>query len=302
MSLTNLVRRIIKRRVDPTKVAVVRIAIGITATICALDEWPKMSRVLAPGILPLPFVEWLPRLSLKALPFLIAGWLGAAVGLTLGWKTRFCGTVLFCLTGYTLLLDQQTYSNHLYLLLIIVLLLTLADSGAVLSVDAHGRGRRENIPAWPLLLLKIQVTVVYGFSALAKVTDEYLSGTVLSRNLRQSGFLVVPQSWRVPAAMSFVAVTSIVLELFLALGLWFSRLQLIALLTCVVFHALLMATLNSHRVGLGIFAVEMIALYLLSIDASYVRGWKGSILGVQLTAEKPGGALSSRRKHDHLTP
>jgi hypothetical protein len=302
MSLTNLLRRIIKDRADPRRVAAVRIVIGINAMICALDEWRKLSRVLAPGILPLPFVEWLPRLSLKALPLFMVAWLGAAISFTIGWKTRFAGALLFCLTGYTLLLDQQTYSNHLYLLVLIVLLLTIADSGAVFALEAQGRGRWKSIPAWPLLLLKIQVSVVYGFSALAKITPGYLSGTVLSRNLRQSGFLVVPQSWRVPAAMSFVAVISIVLELFLALGLWVSRLHLIAVLTCVVFHALLIATLNSHRVALGIFAVEMIALYSLFLDASYVRGWMGSRLGVRPTAEKFGKALSSWRKQDRLTP
>jgi hypothetical protein len=285
MSLISLLRRLINSRTDPRKVAVVRIVIGLNAMICALDEWPKMLRVLAPGILPLPSVGWLPRLPLKALPFFIAGWLAAAIAFTLGWKTRLFGALLFGLTGYTLLMDQQTYSNHLYLLMLIILLLTIADSGAIFSLDSRGRSMTHDIPAWPLLLLKIQATAVYGFSALAKMTPEYFCGTVLARNLRQPGFLAVPQSWRVPAAMSIVAVASIVVELFLALGLWFCRLHFIAILTCVVFHALLIATLNSHRVGLGIFAVEMIALYLLSIDASYVRAWKARPLRVKPTAE-----------------
>jgi hypothetical protein len=160
-------------------------------------------------------------------------------------------------------LDQQTYSNHLYLFFLIMLLLTLADSGAALSVDALRTGKRDYVVGWPILLLKFQVSLVYGFSALAKLTPQFLSGEVLSQTLKQHGWLTFPYSWRGPQLLTALAVSAIVVEIFIAFGLWKRNLRWVAVLAGVTLHIFIVSMLDSSRLSLGIFALEMLALYPL---------------------------------------
>ncbi|HEU4887218.1 MAG TPA: HTTM domain-containing protein, partial [Thermoanaerobaculia bacterium] len=237
------------------QLAAARILIGINAAFAALEASRMLPRLLTPLVVKLPFFPWLPVLPSSALPLFLAVWLVAALVFALGWKTRIAGAVLTLVTGYTLVLDQQTYSNHLYLLFLVLLLLTMADSGA----------------AWAILLLKIQVTIVYFFSAAAKITPQYLAGEILTRSLKHEGWLAVPESWRTPAAMSLLAVASIVAELFIAFGLWSPRLRLSAIVAGTGFHLLLIAVLDSSRLSLGIFALSVFAVYLLFADGTRRR-------------------------------
>ena len=237
--------------VNAQQLAAARILIGINAAFAALEASRMLPRLLTPLVVKLPFFPWLPVLPSSALPLFLAVWLAAALAFALGWKTRIAGAVLTLVTGYTLVLDQQTYSNHLYLLFLVILLLTIAGSGT----------------AWPILLLKIQVTIVYFFSAMAKITPQYLAGEILTRSLKHEGWLAVPEPWRAPAVMSLLAVASIVAELFIAFGLWSPRLRLPAIIAGTGFHLLIIAVLDSSRLSLGIFALSMFAVYVLFADA-----------------------------------
>lgn len=251
MPLIQLVHRVADLRANARQLAIARILIGVNAAFAALEAARILPRLLTPIVVKLPFSPLVPVLPAGAVRPFLAAWLLAALAFALGWKTRVTGGVLALVTGYTLVLDQQTYSNHLYLLFLVILLLTIADSGA----------------GWPILLLKIQVTIVYVFSAAAKLTPQYLSGEMLTRSLKQEGWLAVPESWRTPAAMGTLAVASIVAELFIAFGLWSPRLRLPAIIAGTVFHLLIIAVLDSSRLALGIFALSMFAGYLLFVDS-----------------------------------
>jgi hypothetical protein len=191
------------------------------------------------------------------------------VAFVVGFKPRFAGAVITCLAAYVLLLDQQTYSNHLYLFFLIMLLLTLADSGAAFSLDALRTGKRDYVGGWPILLLKLQVSLVYGFSALAKLTPQFLSGDVLSQTLKRHGALTFPDSWRSPQMLTALAVSAIVVELFIAFCLWRRNLRWLAAIAGVTLHTFIVSTLDSSRLSLGIFALEMFALYPLFFTAGF---------------------------------
>jgi hypothetical protein len=239
--------------------------IGIDAALASLEAWRMLSPMLSPLVVRLPFFSSVPLLPSTALRIFIPVWLVAALLFALGWKTRVAGAVLVLVTGYTLVLDQQTYSNHLYLLFVVVLLLTISDSGAAWSLDARRHARRD-VAAWPILLLKIEVTIVYVFSALAKITPRYLDGEILTASLKQEGWTAVPQSWQAPAAMSLLAAMSIVVELFIAFGLWSRRLRPFAIVAGAGFHLLIIMLLDSSRLSLAIFALAMFAMYVLFVD------------------------------------
>jgi hypothetical protein len=67
---------------------------------------------------------------------------------------------------------------------LMTLLLTFVESDAALSVRALlGHGRPQVI-YWPVLLMKIQVSLVYFFAAVAKLNPVFLSGALWIPRLR----------------------------------------------------------------------------------------------------------------------
>ena len=263
MPLTKLLPWLFQLRADARKLAVARITVSICSFGFVWENWRLLSRLLNPIIIQLPYFEWVPRLPVRAVPLFIGLWVIASTAFLLGWMTRVAGAMITCLSAYTLVLDQQLYSNHLYLFFLIVLLLTVADSGVALSLDSLRKPKRHTVTGWPALLLMLQVSLVYCFSALAKLTPGFLSGDVLSRTLKQQGWLAFPGSWRNPEMLTALALTAIVLELFIAFGLWYTRLRWLAAIGGVALHVFILATLDSSRLSLGVFALEMFALYPL---------------------------------------
>lgn len=261
--MTNQLLRIFQLRASSHLLAVARIVIGLCSFAVAWEVWRILSRLLNPVVVQLPYFTLLPRLPRSALIVFIVSWFLAAVAFLVGFKPRSAAALITCLSAYVLMLDQQTYSNHLYLFFLIMLLFTVADSGAALSVDAFRSGKREHVAGWPVLLLKLQVSLVYGFSAIAKLTPQFLSGDVLSQTLKQPGWLTFPGSWRSPQLLTVLAVSAIVVELFIAFGLWSKRLGWAAVILGVTLHLFILTMLDSSRLSLGIFALEMFALYPL---------------------------------------
>ena len=185
----------------------------------------------------------------------------AAVCFTLGLRTRWAGAALLAVLASWPALDQQLYSNNLYLLCLWVLLLTIADSGRTLGLDARGAWP---IPAWPAFLIKVQLSIVYGFTALAKVNAEFLSGAVYRTG---AFYFPVPAAWLTPGVLSLVAAATVLVEGFLAVGLWVPRLRLTAFVVGVGLHAGILLTMNRRPLtGLTIFAVISLAPYLLFLD------------------------------------
>jgi hypothetical protein len=261
--LTRSALQFLHLRAGPRPLAAARIAIGLCSLGAAWEAWRTLSRILDPLVVPLPYVAWVPRVSPGAVPVLVAAWLAVSAAFVLGFRTRLAGAVITSLAAYTLLLDQRTYSNHLYLFVLIALLLTVADSGAAFSLDARREGPRRSVAAWPIVLLRIQASLVYGFAGIAKLTPQFLSGDVLSQTLRPQAVLAVPVEWRTPVPMGMLALTAVALELAIAISLWSARWRWAAVVAGLLLHGAIMTLLDSSRLALGIFAVEMIALYPL---------------------------------------
>ena len=180
-----------------------RAVIALVSACSAFEYFAILKRVLASGIVPLPFLDFLPRLPLTWLPAFITCWLLLAL---LFIKRREFGFLLVPFIFYALLMDERSYSNHSYLLGLVVFLL------------AAGWER----------LLPFQISAVYLFSALAKLNLEYMSGDVLS------AFIAAP---RLPAPLySLIATASIVTEIFVAVALWLPALRRLGFFTAAFIH------------------------------------------------------------------
>lgn len=247
--------------VDPRPIAAVRIVLGLTALMRTIEARRIFARLFLPTTIRLPYVPWLPQVSAGGMRWLLALWALAALLLAVGWWTRTAAVVLATTLLYVVLLDEQTYSNHLYLLALVASLLACANAGAAWSLDARARGRRGGaVGAWAVALLRTQVSATYAFSGLAKINAAYLSGATMAAYMSPHVLGAIPETGRLPVVLAF-SWGSIALEIGLAAALWLPRWRAVAVGVAVVFHTGMVALLpHGVRFQLVIFALEMLAL------------------------------------------
>ncbi len=281
--LAALTRWITAATADARPLGVVRICAGLVAATLSFEVWGVLLRLTLPSVLHLPYWSFTPALPTAAVGPWMMAWLMLALTFALGLATRWTGRLLTALMTITLLLDQQLYSHHLYLATLIIFLLTLADSGAAWSLDARRYGPRATVPAWPVLLLKLQLSLLYGFSAVAKLTAPYLSGAVLGQYLDSNVLALLPGAWPRPALLVALAYGSIITEAFLAVVLWLPRWRVAGAVVGVGLHLMLIVAVIPptvlSKIQLTEFAVICIACYLLF--------WPWPLLGRRRVVELP---------------
>lgn len=265
-------------------VAVVRIVVGAAALLRGLEAIRILVPLTDDSVVRIPYVGWMPAPQPAVVALVLAAWLAAAALFTAGYRTRLAGGALSVTMGSSLLLDQQAYSNHLYLLTIVVALLTVAGPGAALSLDARRWGAASRVALWPVVLIKIQVTVVYLFAVVTKFSHDFLSGSVIGGSLGR-GLIPVPDPLLVRGSMMLVAVIVIAIELLIAFYLWLPGRRGRAICLGVVLHGSI-PLLMTPVLQLAVFSTVMMATYLLFLDiepgsvevgldrrCSYCRRW-----------------------------
>jgi predicted DCC family thiol-disulfide oxidoreductase YuxK len=257
---------LIEARTSPRAIALVRIGVTFAALLEAANSAGTLLHLAQPGVIHAPFVPWAPTVSPGLAWGLIGLWVLAGLAFLVGWQTRMAGAVLTITLASALLLDQQLYSNHLYLMVLLVGLLTVTDSGAAISLDARGHEERD-VPAWPVWLLRVQVSIVYGYAALSKLNLDFLSGSVIAASLRRDGPLAFPDAWRSVEPMFVLAVMAICVEAFLAVALWSPRWRPAALVAGLGLHAGITGWL-SPTYQLLVFSLAILPVYLVFLDAA----------------------------------
>lgn len=252
---------------------VFRAAVGAAALAKGVDlAIALQGRSLASGDLEVPA---------QLGPLVATTWLATATGLMLGLRPRACAVAIVALTAF-LFAFADLYSNHGYLLATLALLLALTDCGAAFSLDARLGHTRERVASLGVTLIRVQISVIYAFSALAKVNQDFLPGNSLYYHARHA--FAVPEAGMIGWAPLFagMAVGAILLELFLAAGLWFARVRPAAFVIGLALHGGMVLILSQGIRGvtrLTIFAVLALSCCLLFLDVP-PRGrtvvWDGS--------------------------
>jgi predicted DCC family thiol-disulfide oxidoreductase YuxK len=211
---------LVARSVDPRPVAITRAGVGIAALILAFADHDNVRSLLEPGALLVPFADWLPDPSRALGDVVYVVWTAAAVALILGWHARVAAVVVAASGALTMSLDQHLYSNHLTLMIVIALLLSLGRPAAAWSLDARRAGvTPASVPYWPQWLLMVQISTVYGFTAISKINGSWLAGEVLDNQIRE------PLSDLPIDLLAAAAAATIGVEMFLAVALWRDRLR-----------------------------------------------------------------------------
>jgi predicted DCC family thiol-disulfide oxidoreductase YuxK len=257
-----MIQRLMTDRIDARPMGVTRAAVGIAGMVMALELGGYLGRLADPSALRLPVLPAVEAMTVALWPVLIAAWLAACGAFAHGFRTRVAGAAIVALAIAFLCSDQQLYSNHLYLLTTVVAILTLADAGNGFAVSRHAE---TDAARWGRFLLRFQLSVVYAFSALAKLNASYLSGSVMASYLRSEGPLAVPQAWRSFDAMLVLSIVAILAEALLAIGLWLPKWRRTAFVVGLGLHLAILVTFDPPLPFLA-FGILTLALYVQFLD------------------------------------
>lgn len=169
----------------------------------------------------------------------------AGISLALGYHPKISAGCVLALG--VLLIGLGVYNHHLYLLVVIACILTVG-----IQVD---------------LLLKIQLTIVYGFAVLTKLNDGFLSGTELHVSMvERSPLWNLVVGGEAPAALLItLSFAALVAEGFLAIGFWFRSTRWIAAVVGIGTHGgmlILLADTPLQVVNLLVYGSLMVSMYL----------------------------------------
>lgn len=239
--------RVMMAAVGANALAITRVAVGVAALVTTLENSVTLN-LIASGRIAIPFFGWFPPIGDHSIAVVLAVGIIGSIALIAGFRSRTAAGSVAAVTAFILLWDQQTYSSHQLLLLCLSTYLAMGRPGANLSLDARIRGHQESQTSWPTTLIMTQISVVYFFTAIAKINPVFLSGDLL----RSAMWIPLPDFAYVP-----LSVGAVVIELFLAFALWSRKLVRVAIIVGVVLHVSIVATLDQPLV---LFAFALLAL------------------------------------------
>lgn len=251
--------RLIEARTDPRPIAIARIGVGLATILTSIEAYEILAAISG-GRVAMPVFPGIPAPTLPWVIVLVVLAIGAAAAVTVGWNTEVAATVSVMVGSAILLWDQQTYSSHRLLATLLMAYLVFAKAGTAWSVRPSVG--RPSVPWWPQLLMMSQLSVLYFFSALSKVNVWFISGTPLA-------------SWvwmELPWQLYFIAsIMTIVVELTIAVGLWFHGSRRVAVLLGLGLHLSIVVLMNHDTLALLAFALTCVSLYPLFLFRPRLR-------------------------------
>lgn len=197
--------------------------------------------------------------------FLTPGYSIAIVALALlfgvGLAPRMTGLVLVVLLIPLASLSRGQQSRQVMLFALLAFSMMRSDARWSLRTAFGGAALPDAGPIWPVRLMQIQLSILYGINVLAKTTPDYLRGDVLVGLSRMRPNFLVDLSdgalhigpLAVPVALA--ATASVLVEAFLAIAFWFRRTRWLAAIVGLAFHLALQQIVR-------IFMLDLVSLFL----------------------------------------
>lgn len=268
---------------DPATLALVRIAFGTLALLWTLSLAPDLGAFFSPaGLVGGSAPRWSggqwsvlwPADSALAIGALYVALLVACAGVALGWRTRWCAVIVF--VGLTSLQRANPYvfNSGDTLLRLLALYVMISPAGAEFSLDrlrARRRGAAARlIPAWPLRLIQIQVSVMYLGAVWSKLHGPtWRDGTAASYAARLPDLVRFPLG-RVfedsALAAQIATYATLAVESSLAVLIWHRRTRPFAITAGVALHLSI-----DLSIRVGFFTLAVLVAYLSFADPRRVR-------------------------------
>lgn len=179
-------------------------------------------------------------------------------------------SILFLLGfSYVFLIDQATYLNHFYLVIIVAAVMCMLPANRAFSFDAWARPKFHStvVPQWTLLVTRLQVEVLLIFAGLAKINYDWLHLSPLKIWFAERTDLPIfgmfaAETWFVMLS----AYGAIILHVVGAPLLLWRRARFCVFLIYCIFHIT-----NAYIFHIGIFPWITIALTLVFFDPDWPK-------------------------------
>lgn len=194
----------------------------------------------------------------------------AAVGFTLGWRTRVMSVAVYAGMLSIHHANLLTNSGADALLTIVCFLMMLSPCGAAYSLDARRRARGYGgafsalVSPWPQRLIAIQVSVVYFMAGILKAGGKtWIDGTALHYVLSNAEIRRFDLGLTAyPSLINAMTLGTVITEVALAFLLWVRAARPLMIAIGVTLHCGIMLTIN-----IPIFGELMMATYLCFLTA-----------------------------------
>jgi hypothetical protein len=277
----------------PHAMALLRIVLGTLASVSLLMLLPNASVFFSSdGLLPAAQLDqWQFRITVvhllkgadPATAFAFVGALAAvAITFTVGWQTRIMAVLLA--VGLTVLQNRNPLilNSGDGMLRLALIYMAFAPSGLCLSVDrwlivrhAIRAGRVPpvvpRVSLWPQRIIALQIALLYLAATWHKwYGPSWRDGTAAWYPLQLPEFNRFP----LPAFLETLGVAKVMtygtlgLELLLCTMVFYKPARKWALLSGVLFHALL-----DYRLNIPLFGPTVVACYIAFYDGSEARDW-----------------------------
>jgi hypothetical protein len=228
----------------PVEVETIRLFRVLLALMLAWNFWPRsleLAKELRAGPVLPEFYENVvftaPYHALLAALLIFFAW---------GKRTRIVGVALLVLLLPLDFLTGQQQSRQI--MLFVLLTFCFWPDAVVSSAPAFQARNKTEIaapPIWPLRLMQIQLSLVYGINAVVKTTTHFLSGEALiSMSQHLSNFRVDLSDGFLHLAMLSIpawllACATVFTEYFMAIAFWLGRRRVAIAAIGVAFHMIL---------------------------------------------------------------
>jgi hypothetical protein len=178
-----------------------------------------------------------------------------ALGMLIGWRERLCSGLLALGWAQVFLVDQANYLNHLYLVILLLVLLAWVPV------------RDGRVPRWGFGLLRVQVGLVYVLGGLSKLNSDWLAGEPMTQWMASRGDVPLLGAWLVsPSTGITLSWVGLGFDLLVVPALLWRRTRALAFVVAVVFHGG-----NALLFHIGIFPWVMLGATTLFFSPDWPR-------------------------------
>jgi hypothetical protein len=256
--------------VDACATAWFRIAFAV-----ALPFFFWSSGLMGPQSAPEPII-WIYKHVILTFGYWLAV-VALCVPLALGWRPRLFGFLLVLMLLPMDFLSRGGPSRQVLLFALLAFSCLRSDAVRIPWRIADWSRIRSAGPSWPVRLIQLQLTLLYGANAVAKSSPSYLRGDVLmdmsislpNFKVDLSGGMLELGPIAIPVVLAAVGGT--LTEYFLAIGFWLGRWKWMVAIVGLGFHVVLIFIVQIFMLHLA--AIFLYLAFLLPLVSR--SGWAG---------------------------
>lgn len=225
---------------------------------------------------PMPGFEWLPVPSVELYQAMEGGLTVLGVMMIVGLFTRPVVATIAAYYVWLHLVSRFPYVHHNAVFGVTFVVLALSHCGDHYSVDAlFRRAPAPERPIYPLRMLQIFVSTLYGSTTLGKLNEGWFDGRMMELLYENGHMKGALYEWvYTHVGPRLLGHFTLFAEGFVSLGLWIPQLRLPAILSGVALHAGIDSVM-----AVTTFSYQITSLYVVFLDPrphrTVVRGARG---------------------------